>query len=108
MMPLSYMLVLKGEEKAIGYASFSDCDLFEGWLSLCYVIHPVFRNQGLCVEGLSKLVPSAMALWDPPGISAVIGHANRASQAVAIACRMQLVSPPAGLEPGLGVYVISG
>ena len=92
--PREFMLIFKDSARCVGWTQLADSQYLDGWLDLRYVMHPDFRRQGLCKEGLKKLVPYALDQWGFPGISAVVPDGNLASHALAIALGMQPLHHP--------------
>ena len=88
------MLISKASARCVGWTQLADSQYLDGWLDLRYVMHPDFRRQGLCKEGLRKLVPYALDQWGFPGISAVVPAGNLPSQALANALGMQPLCHP--------------
>ncbi len=92
--PREFMLIFKDSARCVGWTQLADSQYLDGWLDLRYVMHPDFRRQGLCKEGLRKLVPYALDQWGFPGITAVVPDGNPASYALAASIGLKPISHP--------------
>jgi len=100
------VLLLRGDDRLIGYAAVADSDYFPKWLDLRYAMHPDFRRQDFCSEGLSKLVQHLMETRGIPGITAIIPDHNAASRATAQSIGMKQIWFPPVHAHGNGLFVI--
>ena len=100
------VLLLREDDRLIGYAAVADSDYFPQWLDLRYAMHPDFRRQDYCSEGLSKLVHHLLEVRGIPGITAIISDHNAASRATARSIGMEQVWFQPVHAQGNGLFVI--